>query len=344
MLHPVMRTVRLTVAVILVAASLVTLRAATQFQNPIQAAKDAYNKAKQQQQQGQPGSQAAAQPAPAQPQTVPNTTGATSPGQVPSAPPSGLDPSKLPDVLGIHLGMSPQDALAKMKPLYPENHALGLGAVPGYVKFGHAPDSPWIQTISAKAEACGNDACGDTIFIIFNGPPEKQGAVGIERGIGFPEGQRPTPDAVKAALLQKYGSNPFVVAPNVMGWVYDEQGQPIAPPNGKSLVQCAGNISTAPAGGPSPTNAAPEYGLTGIYPLKPSDVTQMMRDPCRVGVYVLANLNAAGQVVNSFDVKMSENSASTRAAISEQQYLDTVAAGQQQQQLNKAQKQAVPKF
>ena len=129
-----------------------------------------------------------------------------------------------------------------------------------------------------------------------------------------------------------------------MGWVYDEQGQQIAPLNGKSLVRCAGNISTAWLGGPSPTNAALEYGLTGIYPLKPTDVTQMMRDPCRVGVYVLADLSVAGQVINSFGVKMSENSASTRAGIAQQQYLDTVAAGQQQQQLNKAQQQGVPKF
>jgi hypothetical protein len=270
--------------------------------------------------------------------------GAAAPVQVPAAPAGGIDASKMPDVVGIHLGMTPQEVLTKMKPLYPASRDPGLGATPGYAKFGHAPDPPWIQEISAKADACGNNECADTVYAIFNGPPEKQGAVSIDRGINFPEGKRPTPDTVKAALIQKYGPNPFILNPALMGWVYDEQGRQITPPNGKSLVQCAGNISTAPIGGPSPTNAAPEYGITGSNPLKPADVTQMMRDPCRVGVYVIASLNVASQVVNSFDVKMSENSASTRAAIAEQQYLDNVAAGQQQQQLNKAQQQGVPKF
>src|ERR1700675_3467835 len=191
MLNPVMRTVRLTVAVIFVAVSFVSLRAGTQFQNPIQAAKDAYNKAKQQQRQGQPQSQPTAaqpantpnQPASAQPKTAPNTAGASSPTQVPSAPPTGLDPSKLPDVVGIHLGMSPQEVLTKMRPLSPASRDPDLGATPGYAKFGHAPDSPWIQEISAKADACGNNMCADTVSVILNGPPEKQGAVSIERGI-----------------------------------------------------------------------------------------------------------------------------------------------------------------
>jgi len=267
------------------------------------------------------------------------------PVQVPEAPAGGIDQSKMPDVVGIHLGMSPQEVLATMKPLYPENRTLQIGVVPGYAKFQYAPDPPWISEISAQADACGTNECADTMSVLFNGPPNKQGAVSIERGLRFQQGKQPTPDTVKAALVQKYGPDPFVVvSPSTMGWVYDEQGRPITPPNGKSLVRCAGNISQAPLGGPSPTNAALEYGLTGTQPLKPADVTQMMRDPCRVGVYVLADLNVAGQVVNSLDIKMSENSVSTRAAIAEQQYLDNVAAGQQQQQLNKAQQQGVPKF
>ncbi len=40
---------------------------------------------------------------------------------------------------------------------------------------------------------------------------------------------------------------------------------------------------------------------------------------------------------NSFGVKMSKNSEATLDAIADQQYLDDVAAGQQQQQLKKAQ-------
>jgi hypothetical protein len=129
MRDPVMRRVRLIVAVIFVAASFVGLRGAAQIQNPIQAAKDAYNKAKQQQrqQQGQPQSQLTpaqpantpSQPTPAQPQPTPNSAGASSPTQVSSTPAAGVDPSKLPDAVGIHLGMPIEQASAMMKSQFP---------------------------------------------------------------------------------------------------------------------------------------------------------------------------------------------------------------------------------
>jgi len=55
-------------------------------------------------------------------------------------------------------------------------------------------------------------------------------------------------------------------------------------------------------------------------------------------------MNVGNQTVNSFTVKISENSEATRDVIAEQQYLDGVAFGQQKQQLKKAQEQPVPKF
>jgi hypothetical protein len=264
--------------------------------------------------------------------------------QVPVAPAGGIDAAKMPDVVGIHLGMAPQDVIAKMKVLFPSNPKLGLGLTPGYAKFGHAPGGPWLQTLNGKSDACGNNECADLIGVVFNGPPNKQGVTGIDRAISFPDGKRPTPDTIKASLLQKYGPNPFVVTPVTMGWAYDERGQAIAPPNGKALVQCAGTVTSGAVGGATPASAAPEYGLTGTNPLKPADVADLMRNPCRVGVYVLVSLNAAGQMVNSMNIKISENSEATRDVIAQQQYLDSVAAGQQKQQLDNAQHQAVPTF
>jgi len=270
---------------------------------------------------------------------------AAAPVQVPAAPAAGIDSSKMPDAIGIHLGMSPQEVLAIMKPHFPEDHTRGLGLTPGFAKFGHAPDQPWLQTIGGKLDPCGNNECAEIVSIIFNGPPNKQGAVSIERSLSFQQGKQPTVDTLKDALVQKYGANVFVVAaPGTLGWIYDEQGQSLMPANGKALARCAGNISTGAIGGPSPANSALEYGITGTQTLKLADVTQMMRDPCRVGVYVLADLNAAGGIVRSLDLKITENSESTRDAIAEQQYLDRVATGQQQQQLDNAQHQAVPKF
>ena len=266
------------------------------------------------------------------------------PVQLPVAPEGGIDSAKMPDIVGVHLGMSPQEVIAKLKPLYPTTHVGDLGVNLGYAKFGHAPGAPWIQTINGHADPCGNNQCSDVFNVVFNGPPNKQGAIGIDRAMGFPQGKEPTPDTVKTALLQKYGPNPFMVSPFTMGWAYDEQGRPIMPPNGKALVQCAGTVTSGAVGGPTPTNAAPEYGLTGTRALTPADVADLMRNPCRVGVYVLAAMNVGGQTVNSFSVKISENSEATRDVIAQQKYLDSVAAGQQQQQLNKAKQQAPPKF
>jgi hypothetical protein len=269
--------------------------------------------------------------------------GGAAPVQVPAAPAGGIDASKMPDVIGIHLGMSPQEVIAIMKPQFPQGKQ-DIGVNPGYAKFGHAPNPPWIQTIIGHADKCGNNECADVVNVVFSGPPNKQSAVSIDRGLSFQQGKQPTPDTIKAALMQKYGANPLVITPVTMGWAFDEAGRPITPANGKALVQCAGNVSAAAIGGPSPTNAALEYGITGTQPLTAADVKDMLRNPCRVGVYVLANWNAAGPIVSGFTVKISENSEATRAAIAEQQYLDQVAAGQDQQQLNKAKQQAVPKL
>jgi hypothetical protein len=103
-----------------------------------------------------------------------------------------------------------------------------------------------------------------------------------------------------------------------------------------------GTITSGAGGGPSPTNAALEYGITGTRPLTQADVNDLMRNSCQAGVYVLVSMNVSAQVVNSFTIKISENSKATRDRIAQQKYLDSVAAGQQQQQLNKAKQQAVP--
>jgi hypothetical protein len=269
--------------------------------------------------------------------------GRAMPVQVPAAPAGGIDSSKMPDVVGIHLGMPAQEVVDKLKPLFPSG--IGdHGLHPTYAKFGHAPGAAFISTLYGHEDNCGNNECAEFITVVFNTPPNKQIAVGIDRSLTFQEGKRPTPDTMMAALVKKYGPNPYVVTPGTIGWAYDEQGQPITPPNGKALVQCAGTVTSGGAGGPTPTNAAPEYGLTGTNPLTQADVADLMRNPCRVGVYVLVSLNVSAQVVNSLDIKISDNSEATREVIAEQQYLDSVAVGQQQQQLNKAQQVAPPKF
>ena len=264
---------------------------------------------------------------------------------VPVAPAGGVDPSKLPDIQGIHLGTSPEDALARLKVLYPPK-GKDYGVTPMYEKLKESPGtSPWVSALAATINPCApTSTCGDQTEITFNTPPNKVGAMSIRRGIQFQTGKEPTPDTIKAALVQKYGPNPFVINPNLYGWAYDEEGKPIAPANGKTRIQCAGNVMAAEAGGPSPAAATAAGAIKSNAPLTQADVNDLMRDQCRVGVFVLANVTVIGPAVTTMDIKISENSADTRTVIALQQYLDKLAAGQQQQQLDKAKQQAVPKF
>lgn len=267
------------------------------------------------------------------------------PPPVPVAPAGGIDPSKLPDIQGIHLATSPEDALARLKVLYPQK-GRDFGVFPTYEKLKESPGtSPWVSAVVGLINPCyPTSACDDQTHITFNTPPNKVGAMSIWRVIRFQTGKEPTPDTIKAALVQKYGANPIVINPNLYGWAYDEEGKPIVPAKGKFQIQCAGNVLAAEAGGPSPAAATAAGGIKSNAPLTQADINDLMRDQCRVGVYVLANVTVIGPAATAMDIKISENSADTRAVIALQQYLDKLAAGQQQQQIDKAKQQAVPKF
>ena len=260
---------------------------------------------------------------------------------VPVAPAGGLDPLKLPDVQGIHLGMSPQDAMAKLKVLFPGNPATGYGTHPSYSRYQQVPGSSWMSFVEAKNDPCEPKArCEEEMNVIFSLPPEKQGVVYIQRSVLFQQGKEPTPDTIKSALLRKYGANPVVINPGIIGWAFDETGAPVTPKT-KALVQCAGNLREGMAGGQSPAAATPVGNISNS-PISQNDLIDFMRDPCRVGVYVLATITVAGQVVTQLDVKISENSADSRAVLASQKYVDSIAAGQNQQKMKNAQKQTAP--
>jgi hypothetical protein len=111
-----MRTAKYPVAVVFIAGSFALLHAA-QIQNPIQAAKDAYNKAKQQQQQQNTKSQPSAPQGQAtQPANAPAQSSPTAPGS-PAESADCCSPEAMKkiaasvgfvDIVGIKLGMTPE--------------------------------------------------------------------------------------------------------------------------------------------------------------------------------------------------------------------------------------------
>src|SRR6266700_2318968 len=115
------------------AAFLFLLPALGQIQNPIKAARDAYNKSRQQQQQQQQTQQQPTQQQQARPAQAPQASSASAPAPAAAAPvaaepwtppaetptaPVALDPSKMPDVVGVRLGMTAQEALDTLRKQY----------------------------------------------------------------------------------------------------------------------------------------------------------------------------------------------------------------------------------
>ena len=212
--------------------------ASAQF-NPIQAAKDAYNKAKQQQQQQkapqaqqpsqqQTSTQSAGAPdqPPAQPASAPAQPapagGAvwTPPSGAPSAavaPAGPLDPAKLPDVLGIHLGVPREDASAMLLKMYPGNPVR--------------PEGP--DTVAGMGMININlpgGAGSDNVHLEFTLTPGKQKVYYIERAVFYK--QQMSRDNVIAALHQKYGQQIYEEKNSGLGamyWLFDEQGHAVPP-------------------------------------------------------------------------------------------------------------------
>jgi len=265
--------------------------------------------------------------------------------QVPAAPAAGLDQSRLPDVVGIHLGMSVEQASAMMKSLFPAGTNT-LTVTAG--KFMNTPDKPWVSSVTGML-AKGCTGCQEDVIIRFSIPPSPQQVVAIQRSLVFGPDKQPLLDPTIAGLRQKYGPETAKSVPDpvqTMTWLYDEQGQhlPASTPNFEP--GCAGTVAEPPAGGDG-DHPSPLDFVLATNPITPSVIAAIMRHPCRSNVYVRVQLSPTGpgnSLVHIIDIQMSENALDTRDVIAAQQYLVGVAPGQKQRELKNAQQQAAPKL
>ena len=146
--------------------------------------------------------------------------------QAPPPPPGGLVYSKLPDVMGIHLAMPVQQAVAVVKSKWPQDRVKLF-----YAKFPNSTDPAWISRVSASRPGVGNNQANsvDDLTVFFSAPPNPQVVVQISRTVTMvPPTARGN---LVAALRQKYGHEmqPPLSFAN-MAWVFDEQGQPVSLP------------------------------------------------------------------------------------------------------------------
>jgi hypothetical protein len=133
-----------------------------------------------------------------------------------------LDPSKLPDISGLHLGTSLAEATALMKKMYPR----GVGVMNG------GPLGPQNQGAVAvlRAQGDGSDATGVDLTM----PPSPQAVWHMARDLVQANVAHNT---LVAGLRQKYGKETYAAGPGdrpapvtddsqiqQMWWVFDEHG------------------------------------------------------------------------------------------------------------------------
>jgi hypothetical protein len=220
----------------LLAASLFLMPSSAQIQNPIKAAKDAYNKARQDAQAKQ---QKPPQQAP-QAGTTNSPAGAAEPWKPPvensNAAAVALDPAKMPDIVGVHLGMAPQEAMQIMRKQYPANYRVLVmpanSPLDGQVIKG-ADDNFQISD-----PASGDSPLG---YISFTAPPEKQVVWHVAR---YTRGMHVNRETLLATLREKYGKETAALMSISMRsgkttdssqiadmfWLFDERGDRVPYP------------------------------------------------------------------------------------------------------------------
>jgi hypothetical protein len=255
---------------------------------------------------------------------------------IPAAPAGGINASKLPDVEGLHLGMTVDQAIAVMKPLFPVNYQT---------LYSHYDKGPtWVSSL--RGTSTDNS---DYLEVYFSMPPNPQQVVSIHRTLNLPAGKQPTMDATVASLRQKYGKELASTKSGVgvMAWAYDEQGQPANPqgPSNWNPGDCAGQ-SYGVTGGEPP----PGQGLEVDYVLGPVPLAQQLPaltgNLCSRNVYVTARVGQGAiqgvAVVQGIFMYLGEEPLMLRNAVAGQQYLDGLAAAKQQQQQKNSQQQKAP--
>ena len=240
--------------------SFACLHAAAQIQNPIKAAKDAIRRAREG--AGAPKTPETAPPAsgsPKTPQPAPPASAApwTPPADDPNAHPVNLDPLKMPDVIGVHIGMTPTQALEAVRKQYPKDiyQRLTDNAWPDAVK----PDFGYTVLSSAP----GNLA---DIHLSFTAPPNPQVVWKVARYTPF--GMHINHATLLMALREKYGketvafqesSSQAVTDDRRMAdlyWLFDERGGRVPLPSAASFPQ-TGNIMECVGPGNSAVNHQP---------------------------------------------------------------------------------------
>ena len=251
--------------------------------------------------------------------------------------------AKGPEILGIRTGMTPQEVYEKLKEIDP-THRVTVGQVLIPPVLGN---QPVVYGMSPESLVTGSEI----IAVQFSMPPNPQQVWSVYRAINGTI--HTTPEQIIASLRQKYGQESKSAMPGpVMDWVYDEQWQLASPSVGAAKLHDCGNFLVPTSIGPlSNPIFPPQPGVLSIPIVDPFTITQFQDPtknlPCQGWVIVQAEIGGGMQngVYNeSLTTTIKNANIQKRAAVTLSNALNNVAAKKQQQDLDKAHQQSVPKL
>ena len=253
----------------------------------------------------------------------------------------------LPDILGIQLGMPAREAHAKLQAALPKNKVQ--------VQSTNLPtiDKPIITSFaSTPAEQISMGMEGDQVTVDVTLPPNKQAVWRVDRQHYFP-GKGIPKTTLLASLREKYGKESLT---NVnMGkpaaddskiqnllWLLDEQGRPAPLPTSTSAYNTMLNLAICTSG----TGNAANLGLIEVY----ADLYKgqnPQNDWCYAhftAVYATVTESVTPELYSQMLVQVVSMPLVLQASEATLKWKKDIAAGQHQQDLEKAKQQEKPKL
>ena len=261
------------------------------------------------------------------------------PAQVPTAPAGGLNPAKLPDVVGIHLGMNVSQALAIVKAKYPAANTLF------YTKFKDTRDAPWISRVNGKLSGTGVNAANivDEVTVFFSAPPNPQVVVRVERAVQIIPPT--TIGNLEASLFQKYG--PTLVQKSIranLSWEFDEEGR-ATPAPGSYICGSFAQPAAAMMGGPAQA-AELQYGASFSPPVDTQISKMVAACPDKITIVTLLDPNPTNpnQLVSTLTVSLIDHAEDLRDFLATSKYGESATAAAANAAQRALEKNAAPKL
>jgi hypothetical protein len=247
----------------------------------------------------------------------------------PAPPAAPLDPSKMPDIYGLHIGMTAQEAKAVLDRQFAQFRAA---VQPLPIPFGPGNRQRGIFAFRVNAGGAGGQMAADVTL-----PPNPQLVWHIARVAAQPNVNRAV---LLAAIRQKYGKETYAIAwggkagetttddsrIRSLVWLMDEQGQPLT---GVRITFVADR----------PFNCGMGQGVLGT---RPPDY-QPNPDNCAKSFVGLSVQFPPGEIINTTTTEMVDYPLAQRSAQATDAYTRN-GNQQMQQQMQKKAQEAKPEI